>query len=465
MATAPYHTVGDLVGGTRNPRSMRVIVATGLNAGEAEYKNLGDVAMLQVAVARLLDLWPDATVEVLTDSPANLARYCPGARSLPRRGCACWIADRILLGGYHRFVPKWLLVRLSAWKRFARLRWPGILAFLIDLRLRFGPGKSRRRDFQAFLEAFHHANLLVVSGSGGFADSCREWNLAILNIVEAATWFTIPVAMFGQGIGPLTDPEVLSRMTEVLPALALLTLRGTKGGLALLEHIGAAPARIRHTGDEANDLAYASRGREVGSAVGISLRVAEYSDVQDGFVESIRSVLQEFARRHRAPILPIPIATHDYANDCATIRRLLAGFDDESDGGTSLVTPLALIEQAGRCRIVVCGAYHAAVFALAQGIPAVCLANSPYYIAKFQGLGDLYGGGCETVILSEPRFPDRLAAAMERAWISASVIRLPLLQSAALQIESSHEAYRLIKDVIGCKTCEANYSVPEGVRR
>lgn len=33
---------------------MRIIVATGLNAGTAEYQNMGDVAMLQVAVDRLL---------------------------------------------------------------------------------------------------------------------------------------------------------------------------------------------------------------------------------------------------------------------------------------------------------------------------------------------------------------------------------------------------------------------------
>ena len=67
---------------------MRIIVATACNTGAAEYQNMGDVAMLQVAVARLLDLWPDACIEVLTDSPANLARYCPGATHCPARA-AC----------------------------------------------------------------------------------------------------------------------------------------------------------------------------------------------------------------------------------------------------------------------------------------------------------------------------------------------------------------------------------------
>ena len=95
---------------------MHVIVATGLNTGAAEYKNMGDVAMLQVAVDRLLSLWPDARIEVLTDSPSNLARYCPGAKPLPRAGCECWVGDGVLLGRYHQFLPEWASLRLSGLK-------------------------------------------------------------------------------------------------------------------------------------------------------------------------------------------------------------------------------------------------------------------------------------------------------------------------------------------------------------
>lgn len=156
-----------------------------------------------------------------------------------------------------------------------------------------------------------------------------------------------------------------------------------------------------------------------------------------------------FARRHKTALLPIPIAVHEYARDHETIRQLLAGFDNESDGGLSLDTPLKLVKQTAQCRIVVTGAYHAAVFALAQGIPAVCLSNSPYYLAKFQGLEDLFGLGCPIVNLSEPDWPGRLAAAIETTWNSAEAVRLPLLQSAARQIEESRGAYRRIKNLLG----------------
>ena len=444
---------------------MRVIVATGLNTGGAEYKNLGDVAMLQVAVARLLSLWPTARIEVLTDSPSNLARYCPGARPLPRAGCACWVGDRVLLGRYHRFLPKWASVRLSALKRALGLHWPGLLELLIRLRLSFRDGNGLRKDFRIFLEALKNADLLVVCGSGGFADSCREWNLSILGTMEAAIGSGIPVAMFGQGMGPLSDPMVLSKAGRVLPRVTLITLRGNRDGLPLLESVGVAPARVLTTGDEAIELAYAARVKEAGRAVGINLRVASYADVKADTIEKVGSVLQEFAQRHKARLLPIPIAFHECANDHQTIRRLLAGFDDESDGGLSLDTPLMLIKQTARCRMVVTGAYHAAVFALAQGIPVVCFTNSSYYLAKFQGLQDLFGVGCTIVLLSQPDMPGTLVAAMETTWNSAEVLRSPLLESARSQVESSRGAYHRVKCLLDSEARQTDPPLSEGATR
>ncbi len=427
---------------------MRIVVATGLNTGAAEYKNMGDVAMLQVAVARLLSLGPDVQVYVLTDSASDLARYCPDAKALPRAGCALRVENRVLLGRFHRFLPKWASTQLSDLKRSVGLLWPGLIELLIRLRLSIRDRNGRRRGFRSFLDVFKTSDLLVVSGSGGFADSCLEWNLSILATIEVALSRGIPVVMFGQGMGPLSDPEVLLKAKDVLPRVQLISLRGGRGGLSLLQSLGVPSAKVLTTGDEAVELAYRGHAKASGSAVGINLRVAAYSEVKTDTVEKVRLVVQEFARRHSAPLLPIPIAFHEYANDHETIRQLLKGFDDESDGGLSLDSPLSLIEQVSRCRIVVTGAYHAAVFALAQGIPAVCLSNSAYYLAKFQGLNDLFEGGCAIVMLDEPDFPRMLEAALESTWNSAVDLRSPLLESARRQVEESVGAYQQVGDLI-----------------
>ena len=42
---------------------------------------------------------------------------------------------------------------------------------------------------------------------------------------------------------------------------------------------------------------------------------------------------------NKPPLLPIPIAFHEYAKDHEAIRQLLAGFDDDSDGGLSWILP------------------------------------------------------------------------------------------------------------------------------
>ncbi|MFI6772593.1 polysaccharide pyruvyl transferase family protein [Nocardia sp. NPDC050412] len=42
-------------------------------------------------------------------------------------------------------------------------------------------------------------------------------------------------------------------------------------------------------------------------------------------------------------------------------------------------TPVDVFRQVGRCRVLVTNAYHLAVFALSQGIPAVGITASEYY--------------------------------------------------------------------------------------
>ena len=44
--------------------------------------NLGDVAMLQFAVRRFREFWPDAEIFVFTEAPDLLKSCCPGAKSI-----------------------------------------------------------------------------------------------------------------------------------------------------------------------------------------------------------------------------------------------------------------------------------------------------------------------------------------------------------------------------------------------
>ena len=75
-------------------KAMRILIVP----STFDCLNMGDVAMLQVAIARLTKLWPAASIQVLTQRPSTLVDYCPGVQPLPDIGCRAWFVDRDLFG-------------------------------------------------------------------------------------------------------------------------------------------------------------------------------------------------------------------------------------------------------------------------------------------------------------------------------------------------------------------------------
>jgi colanic acid/amylovoran biosynthesis protein len=421
--------------------------------------NLGDVAMLQVTVNRLRALWPAASVEVLSADPDALAKYCPGTAAIPWSGREGWLDDHALLGRLYRWLPFPAPVRSGA-ERALRRRWPS--AFRAVLKMRHRLRGERRADLDAFLGAMARADLLVLTGAGGLTDHSRPWNLAMLDTLQMGLERGIPVAVFSQGCGPLHDAETMRRGGAVLSRAMLVALREGRFAPPLMEAMGVVGEHVIVTGDDAIELAYEARTSEAGTGLGINLRVARSAAVDTTAIEQVRPVLHEFASRHGAPLLPLPIAR---PSDVESIHGLLqgwsgAGGEGTADGGVALDTPRKIIEQAGRCRIVVTGAYHAAVFALSQGVPVVFLAKSAYFIDKFLGLGAQFGIDCEIVRLDSPTMREELLAAMARAWENADRLRQPLLDAAAAQVALSRSAYQRMHDLLSPAAQEAPAGSP-----
>ncbi|MEJ5299216.1 MAG: polysaccharide pyruvyl transferase family protein, partial [Armatimonadota bacterium] len=57
---------------------MRIVA----EQGGHEFLNMGDLAMLQVALKRLREIWPKSEFSVFTSQPERLKRYHPEARPL-----------------------------------------------------------------------------------------------------------------------------------------------------------------------------------------------------------------------------------------------------------------------------------------------------------------------------------------------------------------------------------------------
>ena len=427
---------------------MRIIINTALNDGAAEYSNMGDVAMLQVAVRRLRNVLPSASIQVLTDSPAHLKRFCPTAEPLPRSGRDLWVADHAIFGRLGTLLPKRGAAGLRKLTRALRLRLPTVFHFLIKLKLAVRNQRSFREGAARFVDALRHADILVVCGAGGFSDHTKSWDLLTLDTIEEAAQRRVPVVMLGQSMGPLTDSQVLARARRILPQVCLLTLRGSRGGMHLAQSLGLRRSQLMTTGDEAIEFAYESRVEELGEGIGVNLRVATYSNVGREMAARLKPILHTFARQRSAPLLPLPIAFHAWANDQLISEQLLDGFDEHANAESPLNTPLQIIKQVSRCRIVMTGAYHGAVFALSQGIPVVALTASEDYTTKFQGLRDQFGTGCEVVRLDDANLCLKLEAALRCAWETAEEVRRPLLEAARRQIALSREASERVRDLL-----------------
>lgn len=415
---------------------MKILVENGCY----HLRNMGDVAMLQVAVDRLTRLFPHAEISVLTDAPELLRRYVPQALPLAAAGRHAWFRDGVVLGGLYRFLPAAFVPVLHRFESRLKRSLPLLTLCLIRLR-----EKLRGRDaesLETFIRSIAASDLLVVSGGGDLNDEFADYAVTLLDVLALARRFSTRAVLLGQGIGPMNNPQLVRRARQVLPKVERIFVRERLAAPRLLAALEVPFDRLCVTGDDAIGMANQAAQSNVGRGIGVNLRLASYSGIGR---ERLR-VVQDALRRERvlfsASLLPLPISFHSSESDVASIRELLAGLDIDSDGGADLDTPAALVAQASRCRVVVTASYHAAVFALAQGIPAVCLAKSAYYIDKFRGLADQFGNGCQVLLFDDPQLEMQLQDAIENAWHDALALRPALLNAARRQAEVGKNACR-----------------------
>lgn len=418
---------------------MRVLV----DPGSHHLLNAGDVAMLQVCVERVRAARPDARLQVLTTAPELLERYCAGVEPLA--------AD-----GRYALLERMPPVAVGA--RTRRGRGPRRAVGVRTARLRLRRAADRiaaagAPEARSFVDSLLAADLLLMSGRGGLTDAFAGEARAVLDELAIAARIGLPAALMGQGVGPLDDRALRARAREVLPTVALVSLREGRAGPALLAGAGVASDRTLVTGDDAVEPALRARGDATtgADALGLSLRLAGYSGLSGHAAADVAAAVAAVAGRRDARVAPIEISAHPAERDAAAVRSSL-GAGASGDPGPAAAAIAAAdapghdavataIAAAGRCRLVVAGSYHAAVFALAQGIPALGVAASDYYADKLHGLGEQFGDGAAVVDLRQPGAGERVAAEVESLWDRAPTLRTELLAAAERQVESGRAAY------------------------
>lgn len=394
--------------------------------------NVGDRAIYAVIARRLRDLWPECQLHWITRDADLLRASCP---------------DVSPLGLTQDREP---LEHAPAGRRFPRLgRMLRLVEHERDAQAR--PGA----DAERLLRVLRACDLVLATGGGYFSDSFASHAWTILDTLEAAVRSGKPAVIASCGFEPIRERSLSEKMLTVLPQVSLIACREAQQSPAVVRSFGVEAQRVALAGDDAIELAFSLRPPAVGSALGLNLRQADYSGVDAGVIERLRETLARVRGGLAAPLVSVPISLRG-PSDLDAIRSLASGLVNGLDERQTLTTPEDVMRQAGRCRLVITGSYHAAVFALAQGVSVVALTASPHYRSKLHGLRDQFGTGCRVVALEREDTNDALVAAIEAGWSEAEAVRPELLRAAQRQMVASHAAYERVRDLVPASRLGSN---------
>jgi len=415
------------------------------------HRNIGDMAMLEVALARLRAYWPHAAIDIITLDSETMSAVDPDMRPVSPYGAMGWNADAVLVRDATPLSPgrgyvlktchglrrsdNWLMTGIGRAALLAKGHDPSLLS--------------------RYLDAVRRADLVLMTGAGSINESFKKSAFVRMETLELALEAGAVTALVGQGIGPISDPILKRRVAQVLPRVDLLALREGVASPALLKEMGMSERRLRITGDDAITVAYSARAENMGSCIGVNLRIAGYSGIDRDLASAIGRVVRNVAGRHDTSLVPLPVSRLDEDDDLRTIRDMLDMEAMSQDQLPDPRTPAEFVSLLPRCRIVVAGSYHAAVFALSMGLPTVGIACSQYYVDKFTGLRDQFGTDCSVVLTNSPSFLTEMEAAVDAAWFAAQDARPRLLSAARRQIAKSEAVYDEIFSLVELRSSGA----------
>ncbi len=311
---------------------------------------------------------------------------------------------------------------------------------------RFGPEVLTHRDDRysgAFRNLIAESDIVGVVFAGAFSDFFAEHALGLLYTLELAIALDKPAIVLSAGFERVTDPRLVAWAKEVFPKVTWIGCREGAEGPSLLRGWGVPESRILVMGDAALPEAHRNLGPEMGNNIGLSLRLSPYSGLDEDFLPQLEQPLLRLTEAYKAKLVPIPISL-DGPSDLKKALERFCGSPMESLDSSN---PTSLAAAISSCRVVVTGTYHAAVFALGQGIPVVTLAGSLHYRTKMGGLRAMFPEGCRML---EPG--DQMGALLMREVgrlsTEAPTIRHQTLNRVRAQIDSQERSWiRIVKSI------------------
>jgi polysaccharide pyruvyl transferase CsaB len=331
------------------------------------------------------------------------------------------IADRILIAGYYGFGNSGDEAILSGLLADLRALRPNLDVIVASgdpagTARDHGVRAVHRDDLPAVAAAIRESGLMILGGGGLFED---YWEVPLQNVFTPrsgglpfyagfallAAWQETPAMVYAVGAGPLRTEEG-RRLTRTVFELADGATVRDPESLALLADLGAAPVEgVEVTADPAFGLVPEEGERleallaDLGLApgerpVGVALRPWSFGADPGVWESEVAKGLDRFLEESGERLLFLPFQGEE---DAAVHRRVHAALTARDrailleERIEKRLAPAELAGLLGRCGRVLAMRYHAALFALAAGTPAVALAYDPKVrsLLTSAGLADL----------------------------------------------------------------------------
>jgi polysaccharide pyruvyl transferase CsaB len=279
---------------------------------------------------------------------------------------------------------------------------------------------------------------LLISGGGSLVQDVTSARSAVyyLGLMVAASMRGVPVAVVGQGVGPLRRWWVRTLARHAFGRAAVLSVRDADSA-ALLAGLGvAAPV---HVGADLAVLAPApspSRGEDLLAGAGLhgrTPRLAVAARPWPGLADprDLGAAIRRFAAARGVAVC---VLVFDRMRDVA-VSRALAG----ATGGTIIHTASVpdLVGVIGAMDLMLGVRLHSLILAAAQGVPVVGLAYDPKVASFMRACGS-------SGLLRIDARPEAVEGALAEAWEARISLRARLLarlpawrQAAAESVEAA----------------------------
>jgi polysaccharide pyruvyl transferase WcaK-like protein len=375
--------------------------------------NLGDTAMLESVVARLREIVPNPTLTVrrrpgmqtnlwgwndVQSTTLEVSSTIDNPPSMQR------------IPFFWRYEEQWQ----TTWSNGCQ----ALLGRLIDARHLSLQGNDTRVSLDAFCQQFDGLHIV---GGGNLTDAfaSETWQRCCLIHTFAAQ--EKPVILTGQQIGPFRNRWTRDAVRRALGRAEFVGLRESTDSLDFCKEANLPLDRYIVMGDDSFGLpASASEQTDAVLAryrlqphrfIALNLRMANYVPADERSLRHLSTLASALARRYDMPLLVVPIELGTDSDIVAgqKLRGLCGGRGvqvlDEPQLTSGLVKGVL-----GKAYAAVGTSYHFCIFALSQGVPAVCTFNGDYYSQKARGLARFWDD-------------ERLALPLDENYSDASMTR------------------------------------------